>query len=309
MSFFSGVSLLAIVPLQLRSHQCCANTTTTVACGRINTPHRCCGVNTLTATTTAAAITSWQQWQHCHRCLGRSNNHRRTVTAPMTVAQWPTFFFWYVHSACHCRLLASLLAPSWPLRHRSHGPTKAVPTPPLPPQSHQCLGPSLPLQHQCPHHHHTCVRLSAPLQQGSGHGSTITVTMTVAPPSPLLCLWQHPCCHWGCSISIATAASPRPRQHPHCHRGGSTVKATRPIAWPSPLPRLHRSPCSHSSPSPRAPHSPKPSSMRTLLEHAESLPHLFHLHLYTCSPYIYICILTNHCTLKRKHCFKEKSAA
>ena len=155
--FFPGVSLLAIVPLQPRSHQCRANTTTAVTCGRINTHHRRCGVSTLTATMTAAAGTSLQRWQHRHHCLGRSNNRRKTVTAPMTMARWPPFFFLVRTLSLSWSLIGQLSAPS------GHC-TIAVMVPPRlsqHPHRHRghinALGPSLPPQHHCSHHHHARV--------------------------------------------------------------------------------------------------------------------------------------------------------
>ena len=186
--------------LQPQSHQCHANTTTAVACGRINNPHRCCGVSTLTATTMR------QRWQRRHCCLGHSNNCHRTVTAPR-LWHGGLFFFWCVHSAPHCRLLASLPAPSWPLHHCNHSPTQELCQHP-----HCYCGHNNALDPCC----HcstsalttTTTPMSTPLQQGSGHGSTITVTTTVASPSVLPCLWQHPHHHWGCSNTVTIAVSP-----------------------------------------------------------------------------------------------------
>ena len=226
--FFPGVSLLAIVPLQPRSHQCRANTTTAVTCGRINTHHRRCGVSTLTATTTAAAGTSLQRWQHRHRCLGRSNNRRKTVTAPMTMARWPPFFFSGAYTqpvlVTYWPVISSLLAIA-PSQSRSH---QGCPSTPI--ATAVTSTPWDPRCHRGTTALTTTTPASAPLQWGSSHGSTVTVTMTAAPPSPLPCPWQHPWYRWGCSNAIATAASPRPQQHPHRHGSGSTVVATRPVA-------------------------------------------------------------------------------
>jgi hypothetical protein len=149
---------------------------------RINTPHRRCGVSTLTATMTAAAMAApsplpgpqQQPSQDCHR--------------PHDCGTVAYFLFSGVYTQPACRLLASLPAPSWPFAIAVHGPTKAVPAPPSPPRSHQRLRPSLPPRHQCPHHHHARVStLTAGLLQHHCHrcehhdrGSTVKATRPVA---------------------------------------------------------------------------------------------------------------------------------
>ena len=146
----------------------------------------------------------WCQHPHCH--YDRGSNHIMAVMAapsplpglqqqplqdchrPHDCGMVAYFLFSGVYTQPACCLLANLPAPSWPFAIAVHGPTKAVPAPPSPPQSHQRLRPSLPPRHQCPHHHHARIStLTAGLLQHHCHrcehhdrGSTVKATRPVA---------------------------------------------------------------------------------------------------------------------------------
>jgi hypothetical protein len=178
--FFPGVSHLVIVPLQLLSHQRRANTTTTVACGRINIPHRRCGISTLTATMTVAAMAA----------LSPLPGLQQQPSLPPQLWHGGQLFFPVCTLSLSLSLIgqfASSLLAIVPLQSWSHQGCASTP-------HHQRS--HINTLDLCCHRSTsaltTTMPTSAPLQQGSSCGSTVTVTMTVALPSPLLYLWQHP---------------------------------------------------------------------------------------------------------------------
>jgi hypothetical protein len=178
--FFSGVSHLVIMPLQPLLHQHHASTTTAIACSRINIPHRRCGVSTLTATMTAAAMAA----------LSPLPGPQQQPSPPPRLWHGGQLFFPVCTLSLSLSLIgqfASSLLAIAPLQSRSHQGCASTP--------HHQRGHINALDLCC--HHSTSALTTttptlAPLQQGSGHGSTVTVTMTVALPSPLPYLWQHP---------------------------------------------------------------------------------------------------------------------
>jgi hypothetical protein len=159
---------------------------------------------------TAAAVSApslpprpQQQWQHRHRCLGRSNNRRRTVTAPTTVARWPTFFF----LVCTLSLLLSLIG---------QFASSLLAIAPSQSRSHQGCA-STPIA--------TAV-VSTPW----------TLAAAAPPPRPR----QHP--YSGAAATVAPSPSPSPRpwhRHHHCRVRGSTLAAAGAAATPSPPLRAH----------------------------------------------------------------------
>jgi hypothetical protein len=151
-------------------------------------------LSTLTATMTAAAITLLQRWQHHLRCLGHSNNHHKTVSAPITVAQWPPLFFSFSGAytqpvlVTYWPVISSLLAIA-PSQSWSHQGCDSTPI--------ATMGTSTHWDPRCRHGTTaltTTTPASAPLQRGSSHhncGTAITTAMSVAAPLVLLGLQQH----------------------------------------------------------------------------------------------------------------------
>ena len=197
------------------------------SCGRINTvpilppPSLAVASTTLTAAAVSAPSLPprlWQRWQHHHCCLVRSNNCRRIVTTPQ-LWHGGLFFFWCVHSAHHCRLLASLPAPSWPLRHCNHGPTQEL----------------------CQHPHCHCGHINTLDPRCCRSTSALTTTTPASAPlqrvapSPSPRLWhRHQRCHVRDSTLTATGAAATPLPSLQAHNHGSTHIAAKHMTLTSP---------------------------------------------------------------------------